>query len=326
MAATDGRDAELFGECGSLLRSAAENAMIENSLPCFYLEFPLSGNPCTDLVVLYEEVASDSRFAHGNGFGYQEMLDWYSTLPVDRGYAMGFEVDTGTGQTDKAGIYFQPRSSTELIKPFLKTVGEESRASSYLAVSEHLPSHMPSAYIGLFPGREESPMRIGGYTSPDTSIMLAESPGVLRDAFEAIGFTAWDDEMLAICRDLYSVAEDTDYQFDIYPDGSLGDTFGLDMSLRHIHPNEAVRWIEQGNGKEIFIKLKNYGLIDDRYKKIPGASFAKGIPVTKEDGHAALLGLSCRFSYVKVKFKAGKPMPAKLYLRLNAFYPQTKIE
>jgi hypothetical protein len=318
MAATGGRADALFGTDEELLRQAVEKCVIEKSTPDYYLEFPLSGTPCTDLVVLYTRITDGFQFPPGRGFGYQRMIDWYSTLPSDRGYAMGFEVDTGSKKTDQAGIYFQPRRSIELIEPFLKTVGEEKRASSYLAVSKRLPSHMPSSYIGLFPGRPGSITRIGGYMTVETSKALAETPGLLEESFEAAGFQAWDNEMLSICRDLYSSAKETDFQFDILPDGSLGDTFGLDISLLHIKPKEAARWLEEGNEKTIMAKLKNYGLIDDRYKMLAQASFAKGIYAAKEDKATGLFKLFCRFAYVKVKFKKKKPQTVKFYLRLNA--------
>jgi hypothetical protein len=326
MAATGGRDIELFGSSGQLLHNAAEKAMTGKNTPGYYLEFPLGGKPYADLLVLYRRISSDLQLDPGCGFGYRKMLEWYSTLPSVSGFFIGFEMDTGSGPADKAGIYFQPRTSPELVKPFLESVGEEKRASYYFAISDRLPSHMPSAYIGLFPGRPDSPMRIGGYMNAETSKNMAENPAFLRKTFEAVGFRAWDEEMLSICRNLYSVAGRTDFQFDILPDGSLGDTFGLSISANHIRPAETTQWLEVGDGSRIMAKLKAYGLIDDRYKKLAGASFAKGIPVEQGDGRVRLLTLSSRFNYVKVKFKAGKPITAKFYLRLKADFPENAIE
>ncbi len=185
---------------------------------------------------------------------------------------------------------------------------------------------MPTSYIGLFPGRAESPMRIGGYMSAKTSEALAESPDLLRKSFEAAGFPAYNDEMLSICRDLYSVAGLMHFQFDIYPDGSLGDTFGLDISLLHIKPAEADEWLMDERKNGIFTKLKDYGLIDERYKKLAGASFVKGISAAKKDGSTGVLILSNRFSYVKVKFRAGAPVTTKLFLHLNAVFPENKAD
>jgi hypothetical protein len=320
LVATGGRDKELFGENGELLHKTVEKAFIGECIPDFYLEFPLAGKPSVDLLTLYGKLPSPLRLGPGCGFGYEKMLDWYSTLPSGRGYYMGFEMDTGLGPTDKAGIYFQPRRSLELVEPFLKTVGEEKRASSYLELSEHLPPYMSPSYIGLFPGRPDFPMRIGGYMSAGTSKDIAEAPALLRNIFEAAGFKSWNAEMLSICRDLYSAAKDTDFQFDIYPDGSIGDTYGLDISLRHIKTAKAAQWILEGNGSVIMTKLKDYGLIDDRYKKLADIPFAKGIPVERKDGSICTLGLSVQFSDVKVKFRAGKPMTAKFYLRLNFWF------
>jgi len=318
MAATGGRDTGLFGGSGQLLHAAVEKARIGENIPEYYLEFPLAGKPYADLLVLYGGISPDSPLAPGCGFGYQKMIGWYSALPTGHRFSMGFALDTGSGRTDRAGIYFQPFSSLELVEPFLRSVGEEKRAADYLAVSARLPAYMPSAYIGLFPGRPDSPLRIGGYMKAETARSIAGSPALLRGAFESVGFRAWDEEMLSFCRDLYAAAGVTDFQFDVCPDGTLGDTFGLSVSPVHTAPAAAAQWLEEGNGSTIMAKLKQYGLVDDRWKMLHGASFAKGIPVKQEDGRVRLLELSSRFNYVKVKFKAGKPVLAKFYLRLNA--------
>ena len=89
----------------------------------------MGGKPYTDLLVLYRRLSSEGQPGHACGFGYQKMIDWYAALPHDRGFAMGFELDTGSGQTDRAGIYFQQHRSMELVEPFLRTVGEEKRAA-----------------------------------------------------------------------------------------------------------------------------------------------------------------------------------------------------
>ncbi len=318
MAATGGRGDELFGDCENLLLKAVKNFAIEGSTPSFYLEFPLIGEPCADISLVYNYLPAGSLLPCMSFFGYQKAVEWYHALPLERGYSIGFEVDASSGETDKAGIVFQQRRSPELIEPFLKNIGEERRAASYLTVSERLPSHMSSAYIAIFPGRPEAVTRMGGYMNAETSNAIAESPEFLRSSFEAAGFKAWNDEMLSLCRALYSAAGATDFQFDICPDGSLSDTFGLNISLNHVRPADALRCTKEADEKAIFAKLKQYGLIDERYKKLPGASFAKGFPGTRYDGSAGLLALSSRFSYVKVKFKGGKPVTTKFYMLMKA--------
>ena len=64
--------------------------------------------------------------------------------------------------------------------------------------------------------------------------------------------------------------------------------------------------------------LQRWGLADDRWKLLPGATLNKGIPVTGPRGERKLLGLVVRFNYAKVKFKGGAPVSSKFYLKLHA--------
>ncbi|MEE0028400.1 MAG: hypothetical protein U0J70_12475, partial [Atopobiaceae bacterium] len=48
----------------------------------------------------------------------------------------GIELDTSVGETERAGVYLQYRKHTDLIAPFLASIGEEVRAESYLAVAD----------------------------------------------------------------------------------------------------------------------------------------------------------------------------------------------
>ena len=165
IAASNGRGEALFGRSIELARPAYEKTLVGDGYPTAYLEFPLLGDPRFDLLSVHERVEPGSRFAPGAGFGYQAMIDWFANLERngDNIVSCGIELDCGEGETERAGVYLQQRKRHELVTPFLESIGEGGRAASYLAVLSRMPQGWPPAYVGLFPGREGTPLRIGGY-------------------------------------------------------------------------------------------------------------------------------------------------------------------
>lgn len=313
----DGRESVLFGNSVALVRPVVEKCLIGDDYPLFYVEFPLLGTPCFDVLTIYGELTPNVQFAPGCGFGYQEMYNWFSNLPSGHGTSCAIEMDTGSGETQHAGVYFQYRGKTGLIAPFLKSVGEEKRLSSYMDMLKRLPDGMPPAYIGLFPGREGSPMRIGGYMDRRLIPEIAERPALLGECFDSVGFRAYDESMLEYCREIFALAPGVDFQFDIFPDGSLGDVFGLSFSFNEILPRQAEECMKSGLGAKFMTLLEHRGLTDDRWKMIAGAALGKGMPFERSDGSFAILGIVVRFNYAKIKFKAGKAISAKFYLSMQ---------
>ena len=163
IAAADGREEALFGNSIEAARPAFERMRIGSAYPGVYLEFPLLGKPCFDMLAVYGSVGKDDRFDCGGGFGYKNMFRWFAGLPENHGCSCGIELDTGSGETERAGAYLQFRARTDYAEPFLDSVGESARMEEFGETIRRLPKGWPAAYIGLFPGREGSPMRIGGY-------------------------------------------------------------------------------------------------------------------------------------------------------------------
>ena len=317
IAAADGRGEALFGDSIDLAREAYEKTLIGDGYPGAYLEFPLLGEPCLDLLSVHARIEPGSRFAPGAGFGYQPMCDWFARV-CDKGeeISCGIELDLSVGETERAGAYLQQRRHTELIGPFLASVGEHERTQGYLDVLERMPQGWPPAYVGLFPGREGTPLRIGGYLGAEERRHCADDPMHLAAAFDAIGFSAYDRAMLERCAEFMQLAPSVDFQFDIMPDGSLGDTFGLSLSFNEARPRQAKECMGSGYGAKLMEALEGWGLADSRWRLIADAAFARHVPFAREDGSEGRFGIAIRFNYAKIKFSACNPRPAKFYLVL----------
>ena len=319
IASDGGREEALFGNSIELARGAYERTLIGDGYPSAYLEFPLLGEPCFDLLSVHGEVSPEAQFAPDAGFGYQAMFDWYSGVRAeDDNLSCGIELDTSVGETERAGVYLQYRKRPELVVPFLESVGEGTRADSYLITLDRMPEGWPPAYVGLFPGRSGTPLRIGGYLGPEVQAACAADPAFLANQFDRIGFSAYDDEMLSQCTEFLTLAPSVDFQFDIMPDGSLSDTFGLSLSFNETKPRQARECMEDGYGARICRTLQEWGLADDRWKLIAEAAFARHVPFDRDDGTQGRFALCCLFNYAKVKFSNAKARPAKFYLILSS--------
>lgn len=319
IAAGGGREEALFGNSYGLARPVFERTLIGNGYPTAYFEFPLLGEPCFDLLSVHGSVESDDRFAPGAGFGYQAMLNWFAGICRQyESLGCGIELDLSVGETERAGVYLQQRDRHELVEPFLASVGEMERAKDYLDVLGRMPKGWPPAYVGLFPGRCETPLRIGGYMSHDELTHCGNNPSYLGECFRQVGFSAFDDAMLERCSEFMWLAPSVDFQFDILPNGQLGDTFGLSLSFNETKPREAKECMESGYGARLMQTLQNWSLADDRWKLIAGAAFARHVGYERDDGTEGRFALCIRFNYAKVKFRAAEPQPAKFYLACSA--------
>lgn len=319
LASGDGRGAALFGNSIELARPAYERTLLGDAYPTFYLEFPLMGEPCFDLLSVHSDLEPGAAFGPGCGYGYQGMIDWFSRLELGGDVvSCGIEIDTSISQTEKAGVYLQQRKHYELVGPFLESVGEISRAQSYLDALARMPKGWPPAYVGLFPGREGTPLRIGGYMAREELALCKDDPRHLAERFEAIGFTAFDGPMLARCSEFMRHVPAIDFQFDIMPDGSLGDVFGLSLSFNEAKPRIARSCMEEGYGAALMGTLESWGLADGRWRLIADAVIARHVPIELEDGNETRFALVIQLNYAKVKFKDCVPQAAKFYLTCKA--------
>jgi hypothetical protein len=315
IAARNGREEALFGGDVLLARPAFERMLIGNDFPRLYLEFPLMGTPGFDVLAGYNHVDKGAVFREGAGYGRQDMFDWFAEVcESGTSASVGFEVDSSAGRTDVAGVYLQQRRKTELVGSYLSSLGEEVRTASYHSVRERLPKGWGPSYVGLFPGRANTPMRIGGYLSPRAQARCADDPECLRGCLEQAGFASYTDEMLLRCSRLMGIAPSVDFQLDIFPDGSLGSTFGLSLSFNEVSPHESRACLESGYGSCLMGLLESWGLVDERWRHVAGIPFARRIGYEREDGGVGRLALCIALNFVKVKFTDGVAQPAKFYV------------
>ena len=319
-AADEGRGEVLFGDCLERVRKEAPPFILDGGFPSVYLEYPLIGDPFLDITILYsEETDKGQRVNSPLADGTEAALDWFTSLDNSYGNtSFGYELDTKDPSLPIAAVHFQPRDHTELVDPFCQTVGEPERAHLYHGVNERLPQAWRLSYFGMFRGRPNSPLRVCGYLDGQ-EIQACADPNHLKSVFGAVGFTSYNKEMLEQASALIDGAtQSADFQFDVYPDGTLGDTFAFDVSYE-VQRSELVREnFETGKAGMLMRQLEQWGAADERWHHTSGTAFSRAIPLEREDGSFGRYQFIVQPQWEKVRWTACKLMPAKSYLFATA--------
>lgn len=313
--ADEGRDVALLGGGAERARSACLPFLIGTAFPDLYFEFPLAGNPLLDVTVLYNKLEAGARVRSDAAANTGGMLDWFAgACKTCDHISMGFELDTSKPELPRAGIHFQPRTHLELVEPFFAAVGEPERARLYLDLAARMPKGWPLSFFGMFRGRPGSPLRVCGYMDKAEKEACAEEPAHLAAAFDAIGFTAYSDAMLAEVGAIMGAAPGpTDFQFDVFPDGRIGSVFAVDVQFGLKQPASVRASFSDGSTARLLDLLQDRGVVDERRNLAAGASFARALPIEREDGTSAKCSFTLLPQWLKVRWTDGVLQPAKLY-------------
>ena len=319
-AADDGRGDALFGECLSRARKVARPFMVGEEFPSVYLEFPLIGDPFLDVTALYRELEPETRIDSKAAGGTGPLIDWYASegSQVEE-VSCGFELDVKDPDLPRAAVHFQPRQHWELVEPFCKAIGEPDRAALYLDLARRMPQGWPLSFLGLFRGRARSPLRVCGYLDSDETRTCAEDPKRIAEAFDQIGFSAYDDAMLERVSALMKAAsESVDFQFDVFDDGHIGETFAIDVQFGIEQPEDVRASFENGSAALALNMLESWGVADRRWKLAANAAFARAIKVELEKGETGRYAFVLMPQWAKARWSAGVLQPAKLYFLAHA--------
>ena len=323
----EGRGEMLLGESAHRARHVAEPFLIGEKLPGIYLELPLIGDPFLDMTILYGDEATPNSHVESAATGDTKALfDWFVKTRHDfEDVSFGFELDTKEPELPKAAIHFQPRKHIELVEPFCKLIGEPDRAKTYLDMVKRMPEEWQLSFFGMFRGRPDSPLRVCGYLTSDERVKCAEDPAHLAEVFSEVGFTAYDDALLNETCELMAIAhKGLDFQFDVYPDGHLSDTFAFDVQFGIDQPESVRNCFQSGTASDVVELLERWGIADKRWKSAVDATFARALPVELDDGTAGRYAFTLMPQWLKVRWRAGTLQPAKLYFLANAGLTEDK--
>lgn len=318
-AADEERGPALFGESLERAKEAVPPFLVGESFPSVYLEHPLYGEPFLDVTVLLGAVEPGTRIASPAAGEHEAIMDWYAqTREKHEEISFGFEIDTKESVLPLSAVHFQPRTHLDFVRPFCEAVGEPQAAELYLTQAKRMPKGWPLAFFGMFRGRPGTPLRICGYLGDDEKHACATDPGHLAAVFDTIGFSAYDDTMLAQVRTLMDAAPGAiDFQFDIFPDGSVGPVFAIDVQFGIEQPRAVQASFEHGASANVMRLFEEWGTADGRWKTSVQSAFARAIPVELEGGQIGRYAFTLMPQWAKARWANGTLQPSKLYHLAN---------
>ena len=320
-AAAEGRKEALFGRGYEHAKDVLPAFIRGDTFPHIQLEFPLAGDPFLDASMLYQQDSGRVRIDSPTVAGTEGVIDWISDLPKDyQGIIWwGYELDMGSSVLPTAGIHFQPWDHPELAEQFCRLIGEEEKGRLYLSSVDRMPAGWEPVYFGIFRGRKNAPLRIGGYLGTDVRAAAARSKEVIRQVFQKTGFTAYDDTMLEqLSLLLGEGVEGMDFQFDVLPDGSLAEKFSVGLMLGIRGRETAKDAFNGGVYTSLRRSLEEWKIIDDRLDMALDMTYTKKQKVLSEEGSVGYCMKLLLPSWLKVSWIHGRLQPAKLYCLVYA--------
>lgn len=250
-----------------------------------------------------------------------EFLKWYASLlkaynPVLIDFCDVFlEADTSQGKVNKVANFLNLRGNAafELYGDILKKKGLENRTEAVGNILNRLRPYMRLCHIGFMDSRQENPIRM---TMGNTKTM---DMGNIIKAIEILGGLGLSETAIEKIRKLADIGladiglVDLFLDFDVMPDGSIGDTAGLEMSLMSQSPMAQKRIMRGDKYKSMVSWLKEEKMADDRIDCLP--EFLWGM--VPEDGFQPPYFMYSTISHFKLKWHQGRAMEAKVYLQLS---------
>lgn len=351
-AAADGRGEALFGadalEKGAAALRFGAVAGMEHGVT-YYFEFPFTGPARMDLMVSYAcaGLPSPLVFAEGDGCGFRPFFEACAADPALSSHSCGFSFDlsdmadkepeeaTGMDAPARApqkgpafasrdarpprpGIYLLPpydEANVDYVPTMLSRLGGADRVPKVMAAFASAPAGWQPYYAGYMPGRRGAPTRLGFIVS-DKAARYAKEPGQLMEdaeAFAGVRLFSGTREELSF---LFGSGGAWDLQFDLRPDGTFADDFGvtLGFGFGRADPRTSAGFLERGLAGEAMQRIEAAGLADARWRLMDKACCGVGRFVRGADGKLMRVGDMVKLNAVKVRFRHGEPYLAKGYL------------
>lgn len=313
LAARDGRQDALFGSCAPLARAAFSQSCPGDAFPELWFELPLAGDPWFDLHVLTarESLEPGMDFSPGETGGHPELFEWFAGAPDVRQLALSYDVRSGDIAHPAVQLLVW---NARMHGPFLERAGGEGAAEAFRAFERRLPEGWFACYTGLFPGRADFGVRVECIPTPELSRAYAGDAALLEAHLRQVGggepgFIG--ETTISRCHLLAQTPFQLEFQFDVLPDGSTGDTLGASLRFSAPTGDAGDEGAFQAGGAvgDLMEQLEQWGLADGRWRLLPDTVLVKRIERAGESVTASNYP-----AFVKLRWRAGEPLDAKTYL------------
>ena len=314
----DGRDVLLMGGNAEKLLDASRRLSLEGnpSVSCF-VEAPLLGEPDYDSLVIHNPRFSfpGCRISDLSLLQAQAAVDWAAGLGRAKPY-LHFELDS-SGCGSLSGIHCRMEGSLEWAEGFFRAMGQPERTAAFVRKVQNLPEGWFCRYTGVFPGRKTNNTRMEVKMLDQGTRRALCDPKYLRQCFDQIGFTAFNDRMLLDIARLAEVEASISIQFDMLPDGSFLPVLSFLSLYEKIRPDCSPLFAPGGWLKRTCGIYEDMGISDDRWQVLEKCFFTERKTYLTREGLEGR-AYHCFPCCTKAKWIGGERTPAKFYLLLES--------
>lgn len=317
LAAKDGREAALFGDCAPAAREAFSRCLTGDTFPELWFEVPLAGKPWFDFhaLVSYEDVAGTQAVFAGHGGVYGNALAWFAAQKPKKVRQLALSYDTSCDDTEHPAVQVLV-SGRDAAMPvgFLRAAGRSDAEAPYLKFVRAIPQDWFACYVGVFPRRTvegaDSWIRVECIVGDALQEAYAHDSGILRNHLASIGIEHIGSDAIAGIQELARSPFPLELQFNIGPNGTALPVVSASVRFQ---PGD---WMDPA-GQDAISKIASWmqaqGLADARCILLAKTTFAQ--LATYKDESASL---SCFPAFVKLRYREGQAPDAKAYLLARA--------
>ena len=275
----------------------------------YFAECPLMGAPYFDLAVELrtKQAVMPGVLPKKTPAELKAFLErYYNSLPEEKIY---LEYDLGTGDDQKAALFVDAwQHQAEEVLEFFRREDLTAATKETLAVlQEKLSDGLQLKYIGRMFSREQQPLRLG--MGARAGLEPGQGWKVLKKWLRDCGFREQIQQMeKAVGTIMLEGWLQPVVSFDVFPDGSLGETIGLELAPAVNSYKEQQPMLLSKELQEFLKKLVRLKMADERVCNLPACVFYAPLDSRSYEY------LFSRIFHFKLRWNKEKSLPAKLYL------------
>ena len=312
------KDAErdLFGTNAPLAQEAFRRALAGASMPTVWFEVPLSGPPRFDLHVAHgnADIHEHAPFSPDAMDGHGELLNWYASQPRE-GDGLALAYDVGDGRIEAPAVHANVNAAKVFdAEGFFVHVGRPEAAELYRDFARRLPESWHIWYFGVHPGRPGAPIRVDCFVDKSAKRAYATEPARFEEDLQQAGFAVEGSTARCVGAEVAMSPFGMELQFDILPDGALGQTMGVSAQFPLSAANTArLLWEPTGGAARLMEFSVRSHVADTRWRCIRDTMFSTAV----QNG-STLQALYCVPVFAKFRVRADRFLDAKVYLQAGA--------
>ena len=291
----------------------------------FGAEIQLAGKSGIDLSVQYalSDFVLSNPLQHPLVASAGDFLQSYTRQLTEKGFAhliadkyAYLEADTSKGEAGAVAIFLNlsGAAAQEMLPFILQEQQQSERLTAVQDILQSVIAELAPWYFGFMLSREELPLRLSFYVREEAGLSgmlsalrrLGIEPGAGAEQLTAV------DEL-----PLFTYMLDVD----VRPDGSLGDTWGVELVPRAVLPVQQQRMLRGESFAGFTELLVRWGMADDRSDVLPRCFWSGGY----RDASSGVYVMYSYLSHLKLRWHDGTPYPAKVYIQLRNIPKQTTI-